>query len=60
VSATAAAGRILAVPENTVVRHHFDTIVSDLRHASDRLDGWAQALIEVADKSVPASPRPPI
>ncbi|MEU1544392.1 hypothetical protein [Nocardia sp. NPDC005745] len=56
----AAAGRILAVPENTVVRHHFDTIVADLRHASDRLDGWAQALIEVADKSVPASPRPPI
>ncbi|WP_245549012.1 phage shock envelope stress response protein PspM [Nocardia exalbida] len=56
----AAAARILAVPENTVVRHHFDTIVADLRHASDRLDGWAQALIEVADKSVPASPRPPI
>ncbi|WP_039799286.1 phage shock envelope stress response protein PspM [Nocardia araoensis] len=56
----AAAGRILAVPENTVVRHNFDTIVADLRHASDRLDGWAQALIEVADKSVPASPRPPI
>ncbi|MFE7740993.1 hypothetical protein [Nocardia sp. NPDC057455] len=56
----AAAGRILAVPDNAVVRHHFDTIVADLRHASDRLDGWAQALIEVADKSVPASPRPPI
>ncbi|MGW4090467.1 phage shock envelope stress response protein PspM [Nocardia sp. NPDC004750] len=55
-----AAGRILAVPETTVVRHNFDTIVADLRHASDRLDGWAQALIEVADKSVPASPRPPI
>ncbi|MEU1958080.1 hypothetical protein [Nocardia sp. NPDC019304] len=56
----AAAGRILAVPEHTVVRHNFDTIVADLRHASDRLDGWAQALIEVADKSVPASQRPPI
>ncbi|WP_280257049.1 phage shock envelope stress response protein PspM [Nocardia abscessus] len=56
----AAAGRILAVPENTVVRHNFDTIVADLRHASDRLDGWAQALTEVADKSVTASPRPPI
>ncbi|MGK8523279.1 phage shock envelope stress response protein PspM [Nocardia asteroides] len=56
----AAAGRILAVPENTVVRHSFDTIVADLRHASNRLDGWAQALTEVADKSVPASPRPPI
>ncbi|MEA3532939.1 MULTISPECIES: phage shock envelope stress response protein PspM [Nocardia] len=56
----AAAGRILAVPEHTVVRHNFDTIVADLRHASDRLDGWAQALIEVADKSVSASQRPPI
>ncbi|MGO4613455.1 hypothetical protein AB4305_04735 [Nocardia sp. 2YAB30] len=56
----AAAGRILAVPENTLLRHDFDTIVADLRHASDRLDGWAQALTEVADQSVPASPRPPI
>lgn len=56
----AAAGRVLAVPEHTVVRHNFDTIVADLRHASDRLDGWAQALIEVADKSAPASQRPPI
>ncbi|MGK8491127.1 phage shock envelope stress response protein PspM [Nocardia asiatica] len=56
----AAAGRVLAVPENTVVRHNFDTIVADLRHASDRLDGWAQALTEVADKTVTASPRPPI
>ncbi|MEU7767413.1 hypothetical protein AB0B25_20060 [Nocardia sp. NPDC049190] len=56
----AAAGRILAVPENTLLRHNFDTIVADLRNASDRLDGWAQALIEVADRSAPAAPRPPI
>ncbi|MEU4340500.1 hypothetical protein AB0H00_04385 [Nocardia sp. NPDC023852] len=56
----AAAGRILALPESTLLRHNFDTIVADLRHASDRLDGWAQALTEVADQSVPASPRPPI
>ncbi|MEU7629187.1 hypothetical protein AB0C34_04260 [Nocardia sp. NPDC049220] len=56
----AAAGRILAVPENTLLRHNFDTIVADLRNASDRLDGWAQALIEVADRSVPAARRPPI
>ncbi|WP_327119553.1 hypothetical protein OHB12_13760 [Nocardia sp. NBC_01730] len=56
----AAAGRILAVPEKTLLRHNFDTIVADLRHASDRLDGWAQALTEVADQSVPASPRPPM
>ncbi|MFQ6398272.1 phage shock envelope stress response protein PspM [Nocardia sp. KC 131] len=50
----AAAGRILAVPEATVLRHDFDLIVSDLRHAADRLDGWAQALTEVADYQVGA------
>lgn len=51
----AAAGRILAVPESAVLRHNFDAIVADLRHAADRLDGWAQALIEVADQQVPLS-----
>ncbi|MFI9510221.1 hypothetical protein [Nocardia sp. NPDC052566] len=50
-----AAGSVLAVPENIVLRHNFDVIVADLRHAADRLDGWAQALTEVADRSVPAS-----
>ncbi|MFQ6331440.1 phage shock envelope stress response protein PspM [Nocardia sp. CWNU-33] len=50
----AAAGRILAVPETLVLRHDFDVIVSDLRHAADRLDGWAQALTEVADHQVGA------
>ncbi|MGQ4597627.1 phage shock envelope stress response protein PspM [Nocardia sp. R6R-6] len=55
----AAAGRILAIPDNTVVRHNFDTIVADLRHASDRMDGWAQALTEIADRSAPTSPQPP-
>jgi hypothetical protein len=54
----AAAGRILAVPETIVLRHDFDMIVSDLRHAADRLDGWAQALAEVADYQV-AAPLPP-
>ncbi|MFI6168478.1 hypothetical protein ACIBCN_16995 [Nocardia sp. NPDC051052] len=49
----AAAGRILAVPESAVLRHNFDAIVADLRHAADRLDGWAQALTEVADQQVP-------
>ncbi|PXX54647.1 hypothetical protein DFR70_12488 [Nocardia tenerifensis] len=48
----AAAGRILAVPETAVVRHNFDAIVADLRHAADRLDSWAQALTEVADQQV--------
>ncbi|MFD0364295.1 hypothetical protein ACFQZZ_22855 [Nocardia sp. GCM10030253] len=55
----AAAGRILAVPETIVLRHDFDMIVSDLRHAADRLDGWAQALTEVADHQVAAQPPPP-
>ncbi|WP_051407314.1 hypothetical protein [Nocardia sp. CNY236] len=51
----AAAGRILAIPESAVVQHNFDAIVADLRHASDRLDGWAQALTEVADRSATGS-----
>lgn len=51
----AAAGQILAVPESAVLRHNFDAIVADLRHAADRLDGWAQALTEVADQHAPAS-----
>ncbi|GAB2635639.1 phage shock envelope stress response protein PspM [Nocardia goodfellowii] len=50
----AAAGGVLAVPETLVVAHQFDTIVADLRHAADRLDGWAQALTEVADKPLNA------
>ncbi len=54
----AAAGRILAVPESAVLRHNFDTIVADLRDAADRLDGWAQALTELADRHVPTSPPP--
>ncbi len=54
----AAAGRILAVPETIVLRHDFDMIVSDLRHAADRLDGWAQALTEVADHQVTGARAP--
>ncbi|MEV4129423.1 hypothetical protein [Nocardia sp. NPDC049707] len=54
----AAAGRILAVPESALLRHNFDTIVADLRDAADRLDGWAQALAEVADQHASTS-RPP-
>lgn len=54
-----AAGAILAVPESTVVAYRFDGIVADLRHAADRLDGWAQALAEVADRPVIATAEPP-
>ncbi|WP_051027189.1 phage shock envelope stress response protein PspM [Nocardia higoensis] len=45
----AAAGHVLAVPENSVVDYRFQTIVGELRDAADRLDGWAQALTEMAD-----------
>ncbi|MFC9896257.1 hypothetical protein ACFVMC_21425 [Nocardia sp. NPDC127579] len=54
----AAAGGVLAVPETLVVAHQFDTIVADLRHAADRLDGWAQALTEVADRPLGAGAFP--
>jgi hypothetical protein len=46
----AAAARILAVPEDSVLAYQFNGIVADLREAADRLDGWAQALTEMADK----------
>ncbi|MFC4374692.1 hypothetical protein ACFO5K_11345 [Nocardia halotolerans] len=49
----AAAARILAVPEDTVVAYQFNGIVADLREAADRLDGWAQALTEMADHGHP-------
>ncbi|MEV6387537.1 hypothetical protein [Nocardia xishanensis] len=56
----AAASRVLAVPETMVVAHRFDGIVAELRHAADRLDGWAQALTEVADRpTIAVSPPPP-
>ncbi|MBF6521846.1 hypothetical protein IU411_16270 [Nocardia farcinica] len=48
----AAAGHVLAVPESSVVTYQFEGIVADLRHAADRLDGWAQALTEIADRPV--------
>ncbi|MFF0544488.1 phage shock envelope stress response protein PspM [Nocardia thailandica] len=47
----AAAARILAVPEDTVVAYQFNGIVAELRDAADRLDGWAQALTEIADRA---------
>ncbi|MBF6354595.1 hypothetical protein IU449_08585 [Nocardia higoensis] len=46
----AAASHVLAVPENSVVDYQFAGIVGELRDAADRLDGWAQALTEMADQ----------
>jgi len=46
----AAAGQVLAVPESSVIDYRFEGIVADLRDAADRLDGWAQALAEMADR----------
>ncbi|MGW1741857.1 phage shock envelope stress response protein PspM [Nocardia sp. NPDC001965] len=47
----AAATRVLAVDETGALRYAFDGIVADLRHAADRMDGWAQALTELADRA---------
>ncbi|MGW5382963.1 phage shock envelope stress response protein PspM [Nocardia sp. NPDC003963] len=47
----AAATRVLAVDETGALRYEFDGIVADLRHAADRMDGWAQALTELADRA---------
>ena len=54
----AAATRILAVDETGALRYEFDGIVADLRRAADRMDGWAQALTELADRA-PESLLPP-
>jgi hypothetical protein len=45
----AAAGRILAVPESAAVLTETDWAVVNLRESADRLDGWAQALTDLAD-----------
>ncbi|WP_328397419.1 phage shock envelope stress response protein PspM [Nocardia sp. NBC_00416] len=47
----AAATRVLAVDETGALRYAFDGIVADLRQAADRMDGWAQALTELADRA---------
>lgn len=54
----AAATRVLAVDETGALRYEFDGIVADLRQAADRMDGWAQALTELADRA-PESLLPP-
>lgn len=54
----AATGGILAVPETGILHYNFEMIVADLRDAADRLDGWAQALTELADeRRAPLPPR---
>ena len=45
----AAAGRILAVPESAAVLSETDWALLNLRESADRLDGWAQALTDLAD-----------
>ncbi|WP_231387092.1 phage shock envelope stress response protein PspM [Nocardia sp. BMG111209] len=51
----AAAGRILAAPHDPAIPDHLGWALTDLRDAADRLDGWAHALAELADRN-----RPPI
>ncbi|MFF0613752.1 hypothetical protein ACFYUD_34315 [Nocardia tengchongensis] len=46
----AAAARVLAVPESAAVADDLGWAMVGLRDAADRLDGWAQALIELADQ----------
>ncbi|MQY30793.1 phage shock envelope stress response protein PspM [Nocardia aurantia] len=49
----AAAGRILAAPPDPAVPDNVGWALTDLRDAADRLDGWAQALAELADRNHP-------
>ncbi|MCX4094304.1 phage shock envelope stress response protein PspM [Nocardia sp. alder85J] len=46
----AAAGRILAAPLSAAIPDDLGWALTDLRDAADRLDGWAQALAELADQ----------
>ncbi|MCM6774151.1 hypothetical protein NDR87_11770 [Nocardia sp. CDC159] len=46
----AAASRILAVPESPALPDDFGWALAGLRDAADRLDGWAQALTDLADR----------
>ncbi|MFI5779803.1 hypothetical protein [Nocardia sp. NPDC051570] len=46
----AAAGRVLAVPESPALPDDLGWALENLRDAADRLDGWAQALADLADR----------
>ncbi|WP_245663011.1 phage shock envelope stress response protein PspM [Nocardia inohanensis] len=45
----AAAARVLAVPESAAIADDLGWAMIHLRDAADRLDGWAQALTDLAD-----------
>jgi len=46
----AAAAGILTVPESTAAPTELDLALLNLRDSADRLDGWAQALADLADR----------
>ncbi|WP_084534496.1 phage shock envelope stress response protein PspM [Nocardia yamanashiensis] len=46
----AAAARVLAVPESAAIADDLGWAMVHLRDAADRLDGWAQALTDLADE----------
>ncbi|MFE6858623.1 hypothetical protein [Nocardia sp. NPDC057668] len=52
----AAAARVLAVPESAPLADDLGWATLHLRDAADRLDGWAQALTELADGRFRAGP----
>ncbi|GAB4584743.1 phage shock envelope stress response protein PspM [Nocardia sp. IFM 10818] len=52
----AAAARVLAVPESAAVADDLGWAMVGLRDAADRLDGWAQALTDLADDRYRANP----
>ncbi|MGX1808186.1 phage shock envelope stress response protein PspM [Nocardia sp. NPDC055321] len=52
----AAAARVLAVPDSAPLADDLGWATLHLRDAADRLDGWAQALTELADGRFRAGP----
>ncbi|MFI6866935.1 hypothetical protein [Nocardia sp. NPDC050406] len=51
-----AAARVLAVPESAALGDDLGWAMANLRDAADRLDGWAQALTDLADSRFRAEP----
>ncbi|NNH74911.1 hypothetical protein HLB23_34535 [Nocardia uniformis] len=51
-----AAVRVLAVPESAALADDLGWAMVNLRDAADRLDGWAQALTDLADSRYRATP----
>lgn len=51
-----AAARVLAVPESAALADDLGWAMVNLRDAADRLDGWAQALTDLADSRYRATP----